>query len=294
MKRIMILIVLIGAVIFACGATSSKPILVISSCFPEAGTNGGSIFPEIAVNPDGSWRQAVARDLWVGQEFSIMKDYWDQDANGKVKVNAIGQELPASFRADLKFKESADYYAVYSNGKRFVNKGVGKVIKPESVNATAQSEYLKQGPDVQQRLQNVVKADWANIKKDFPRQLSAKVDAFLAGDFNGDNLTDYALILGEGFGGGGPGTAAVVIYLREAGSVKRIPVGAWSLNGDTWPLLVLARDFNGDKAEELIIGEADSDTTTPIVYGWSQGGLMKLYHSKVEFWAKEDGFRWTA
>lgn len=45
-----------------------KPIFVFSTISHDR-EGGGRLVPDIAVNPDGTWRQATFEDVWAGQEF---------------------------------------------------------------------------------------------------------------------------------------------------------------------------------------------------------------------------------
>lgn len=276
----MIIILLIT---FVCDAASKRPILVFGTCSFEEGKSGGVIWPEIAVDPDGKWRKATIHDLWYGQEFKTFNYFGEQWPELKFRVHGTLKNLPvAASSSTTKWKGSWTVQVVYSKNHPFTNKGTGEIMKLEEVDSAALKEF-KPGISPEKILQNVVKADWKNIKKDFPNQTSSKVTSFLVGDVNGDGSTDYVLTLGR-FAGSTDARSAesVLMYVKDNGVYKRVPIRSW-LSADFGPVLLWTRDFNGDKADEIFIGETDSEETIPFVFGWSGEGLIKLYEGTDAF-----------
>ena len=266
----------------ACLAATQKPILVLSTCSFEDGKSGALIWPEIAVDPDGKWRKATVKDLWRGQEFKTINGFRDEWPELKFKVNSTPQNIPVPVSSNDKWKGSWKVQVVYSKNQPFTNKGTGEIIKPEEVDPDALKEF-KLGMSVEKMLHNVVKADWKNIKKDFPNQTSTKVTSFLVGDINGDGGTDYILVLGAFSSNGTERTAeSVLMYVKENGVYKRYPVRSW-FSADFGPVLLWTKDFNGDNRDEIFIGETDFKETIPFVYSWSSEGLIKLYEGQESF-----------
>jgi hypothetical protein len=261
-----------------------KPIFVLGTIRFDK-DNEGVLVPEIAVDDNGIWRKANTKDLWLGQEFQIFDRTETPKLQGKVKVNSLTEDFYALFVAKNKPSEAVYYRGIYKSKKCFRNIGKGIDHKPENLSEEAQKEFLNNQSDIKKMLQNVVKQDWDNIKKDFLKLSSTNISELISSDINGDKKEDYILILSNLPDQGG---AAVIIYLTDGTQFKRIPVSFWeNVSYDTsWPRILFVIDFNGDGKQEVVISESDSDINIPIIYGWIQdkGVLMELYHGEEEFW----------
>ena len=286
MRRFTLVILLIMSIILVNNIDAqSKPILVISSTVFNFGDNG-IIYPEIAVNGDGTWREAAINDLWVGQEFKVFieKDYQLQEEPSKIvlKVNSIDNENGYFDNKTNGLEGNDSAYGLYSITKPFINKGIGLLIKPKTINYLAQKEFTKNQANISRMLENVVKYDETNIKKDFQVIFPTTIKKFMIGDINGDQKNDYVLVLGGDFGGSEDNVlgAVVIAYISDHNQYERLPIMSWKKASDYygWPGLLLMKDFNGDNAEEVFIADCDSDTSIPIVYSWfkDKNGLMKL------------------
>ncbi len=282
--------------IFTVFATTYKANLVISTISFD-NEKSGVFYPEITVDTDGTWREATIRDIWVGQEYKLFMTLNEKkdtiNNNFRIVVNNV-DDIPGKFQSQTKPKNAKNYYyfGIYYNKPRFFNKGIGKLIKPKRVNSVIKNDFKKineTNANTKELLGKIVKLDWINIKKDFPKLASQNIHSYIAGDINGDNIKDYILIIGENtFGSQNSGPAAVIAYFTNKGKIERLPVDFWEKTSDetSFPELLFTKDFNGDKAEELFISDSDIDTKIPIVYSWfeERNGLMMLYHGTREFW----------
>jgi hypothetical protein len=297
-----LLIILLVIPMFTVFATTSRPNLVISKIrFVDERT--GVFYPEIAVDSDGTWREATIHDIWIGQKFKLFMDLDEKSKsinnNFSIVVSKI-DDLPAEFQSQNQIEKEGWYFGTFYNKPVFANKGIGKLIKPEPVNPKIKDDYT-QLPQTQTNrkltLEKIVKLDWVNIKKDFPKLMSQNIESYVTGDINGDGRKDYILILGENtFGSQNSGPAAVIIYLNNHGKMERVPVSFWKGTSDltSFPQLLFTKDFNGDKAEELFISDSNTDSQIPIVYSWfkdkngswfkDDSGLMLIYYGENEFW----------
>ncbi len=267
-----------------------KPILVISSTLYDAYNNKGLIYPEIAVDQNGKWREATKNDLWIGQQFSAFTklNHEIKDLNKQITIKSNIQ-LPAEFTFNNNLIGEKRFYCTYSKLTKFKNQGMGKTIKPKPMNIEAERVLKKfiKGRIEKDKLQHIVDLDYKNIIKDFPELTSRNVNDYMIGDINGDKINDYVFILGENtFGNAGSGAAAVICYICVVGDYKRIPIQFYKRTSDEtgWPQLLFIKDFNGDKAGEVFIAYADSDTSIPIVYSWFGDGLRLLFQGNRELW----------
>jgi hypothetical protein len=265
--------------------------LVISKILFDG--KSGVFYPEITVDSDGSWREATIHDIWIGQKFNFFMFQSENSEfikdNSSIVVSKI-DDLPAEFQFQNQTGKEGWYFGTFYNKPVFANKGIGKLMKPEPVNSKIKPGYNRLAQTHTNRkltLGRIVKLDWENIKKDFPKLKSKNIESYITGDINGDSRKDYIVILGDNtFGSQNSGPAAVIIYLSNKGKIERIPVSFWKGTSAAFPQLLFAKDFNGDKAEELFTSDSDVDTQIPIVYSWfkDKKGFMLLYHGKEEFW----------
>ncbi len=262
----------------------NKPIFVLSTIRFDNDSKG-ILVPEIAVDYNGNWRKATAKDLWVGQEFQIFDRTEKPKLQGKVTVSSLTEDFYALFMSTNKTHENVYFRGVYKTKQFFWNTEQTKGHKPENLNSQIQQEFLKKQTDIKKMLQSVVILDWDNIKKDFPKLSSSNISEFISADINGDTKDDYILILSNFDDKDG---AAIIMYLTEGTQFKRIPISFWeSASYDTsWPRILFVMDFNEDGTKEVVISESDSDINIPIIYSWDKDKelLLELYHGEEEFW----------
>ncbi len=265
-------------------AADTKPTFVLSTIRFDNDSQG-ILVPEIAVDSNGNWRKANIKDLWVGQEFQIFDRTEKPKLQGKVTISSLTEDFYASFISTDKPHENVYFRGIYKTKLFSWNTYKTKRHKPENLNGQIQQEFLKKQTDIKETLQNVVKTDWDNIKKDFPELSSSNISEFISADINGDTKDDYILILSNFDDKDG---AAIIVYLTDGTQFKRIPISYWgNASYDTsWPRILFVMDFNEDGIKEIVISESDSDINIPIIYSWDKGKelLMELYHGEEEFW----------
>lgn len=292
-RRILLVAFLLMPIFFNIPVNAdSKPVLVLASvAFQNKMYHGinyrsGEIYPEIAINQDGTWREAGIEDLWVEQEFITYARNDFAKSVGRVKVKSLKDFSGLLYETMEDHKYSVCFWGIYAGKKYFRQQGTGERIEGKVLDKEILKEF---SPDkyIKHLLKNVLESDWENIQKDFTVEFSSKLWSYLTGDLNGDRKKDYIIALGEyynGLEGKAPG-AVVVAYISQGAKYKRFPVHAWNEATDQsgFPMLLFTCDFNGDGAEELVIADADSDTIRPMVYGWEGGKLIVLYFGR-QFW----------
>lgn len=295
MRRIYLSIVILICVIFftslLINAESNELLLLISNVYYDKDYDIGLIGPEILVDRGGKWREAGLKDLWIGQQFKTFSMEGESEIRHplNITVNFI-DDYVAQCEVKKKSLGSFGSMAVYDKNKEFNYIGIGPLIEPQEIDREINLELqdvFVDDKNIIDRLYKVIKNDFYNIKKDFPVNVQLNIKDYLLGDLNGDGSNDIILILGDKyFGAPESGPAVIIAYVKIDGEFNRIPISYWEKTSDftSWPKLLFTKDFNKDNTEELFIGEANSDSTVPIVYSWFDNGLQKVFHGKRELW----------
>lgn len=290
MKRILLLqliFLILSIAVFSQNQT--KPIVVLGSLFLDI--NGSFLYPEVAIDENGKWREATIDDLWLNQKFAVFPYSYTEsiDAfqfNLEGSITSISR-LPVKLNTNINITKSSFCWGIYSKNIKFNNIGIDKAIFPENICNKAKSEFSNK-LETKNLITNVVEYDWDNIQKSFPIKLYPSVVESMNGDLNGDGITDYVLLIGAGgFGNSEAAGAALIVYLSVNQEMKRLSVDYWEKTSDYsgWPKLLFMRDFNSDNAQELVISHSDTDTDTMIVYSWSKNGLVKVFEGKDAIWS---------
>lgn len=235
------------------------------------------------MDTNGKWRLASHQDVTEGQKFNLISGR----SGNKVGIGVVTGI--SDFHVPIMLNKKADedfYWGFFSNGSNVKFRAIGPPIIPENVDNRGEKVFLTSKKD-SVNLQDLIRADFPNIKKDFPRLVSSNIVDVISGDINGDHQTDYVLILGEGnFGNETSGPAAVVAYLNLEGHLVRLPVSFWERTDDYqgWPKLLMIADTIVDNYEEVFISNSDSDRDYPIVFSWFGDDLRKVYESEIELW----------
>lgn len=279
---IVVFSIMTNCLIFA----EDRPILVFSSIKFQK-ENGGALVPEIAINADGTCRQATIKDVSTGQEFELLDDKENPKSQGKVIANSFKDDYYVGFDAKDTFYSSVYYWGLYKAKQQFELVGQGEELKARyEINGAVQKALLDPKKDIEERLENGIKADWANIQRQFPELGTSNIAEFMVGDVNGDGKEDYVLILGDfsEIEGG-----AAILYLSNERAYSMIPINFWKYASysESWPRLFFMMDFNGDGMQEIVITNSDSDSNYPKIYGWfkDRQALMMLYNGKQPFYA---------
>jgi hypothetical protein len=263
-----------------------KPIFVFSSMHLNV-TEGGKLVPEIAVNNDGTWRKATLDDVWIGQEFEFFDEVTkDPIIQGKVIVNSSIDDFFVRCNTKDNFKNDYTYWGIYKAKKQFSNFAKGKILKSKYIidNTTRKTLFDKK-KSVKMRLQNVVKKDWKNIQREFPKLHTSNISDFMIDDINGDKKNDYVLILSDLEHVKG---AAEFIYISNGKKFNMIPIEYWedASYSNGWPIPDFLMDINGDGIKEIGIDDVDGDITSLTIYGWikERQAFMRLY-TVDELWS---------
>jgi hypothetical protein len=278
-KMIFILVLLFGTIANYPAFAEERPIFVFCSMHLDV-TEGGKLVPEIAVNSDGTWRKATLKDVWLGQEFEFFDQVTkDPKIGGKVVINSIGNDFFVRCNTKDNFDNDYTYWGIYKTKRQFINLAKGKAFKSKyNVDTIVQKILFNRKKNIKTRLQNMVKQDWKNIQREFPKLKTSNVFDFMMGDINGDKKNDYVLVLSDPKHVKG---AAGFIYLSNGTKLTMIPLDFWEEVSQSTGCITAGfmMDFNGDKAKEFVMFGEDGDSCSPMIYGWNKDkqGLMTLY-----------------
>ena len=284
MRRVFILLILIVllGVISTVTNCANRPLLVFTSVI-YIDESYGMLYPEVAVDKNGKWREATYYDIWEGQSFVT----FDNTDIGEVIVKndpKSAEDLPVEIDIIDNSKIEGYCFGFYKGGS-FVNRGEGNLIKGKEVHKTITENLFDSDIMISEMLQNVVSIDINNINDDFSLKLAPTVVDYLVGDINGDKQNDYVLVIGEKtIGSFDSDSSAIIIYLSGERKYQRIPVYCWERTNETWPELLFIKDVNDNGISEIFLAEADSDTSTLMVYEWNGNGLIKLFRANREMW----------
>jgi hypothetical protein len=284
----LITLLIISGVLTGCGTDSkvsmarTEPIFIFSSIRLES-DKLGLMYPEVAVNQDGTWRKSDIKDLWVDQKFNTFSQ---EKIETEAVVSKVPDVLPVQIKTGFETEKIIFCFGINTTQKIFENKATGTLNRPKNIDSKAQKELSKELTKSQ--FKKVVELDWRNILNDYDyKELLIKVVDCVSGDLNGDKKKDYVVILGDGpfhddlfLLKGTGGAAAVVAYVSEGKEYKRIPLDYWNSTLKSWPVIFFMRDVNGDNREELFLSNQDTGADHFIVYSWFNEGLKKLYGSK--------------
>jgi hypothetical protein len=281
-KLIFMLILLFGMIANCPALAQDRPVLIVGQV--NYNNEGGKLVPEIAVNSDGSWREATLKDVWAGQEFELFGQTQNPILRGKVEVNSVN----GGYYVGCKAKDNSDignlYWGIYKAKQQFRNIGHGEAMKPKYIiNKVTQKALLDKKKGIKARLQNVIKQDWRNIKKEFPRLPTSNLFDFMTGDINGDKKADYVLILSDVQNMKGE---AVFIYLSKGKNYTMVPIEYREYgNQYCWFKLDFMMDLNGDAVKEIGILDQDGDTNSLTIYGWFKDRqAFMMLHTVDELW----------
>jgi len=262
-------------------AASKKPAAIIATVSINA--EECYLYPDIVIGEDGVWRVGENNDLFNKQIFTIFKGPKNEKLSSVVSIENNNGELPLLISNQGKLKSGFRYWAYYTNNKPFKNKGIDEIIVPKQIKQNIVSELQKN--NTKQTIKKATNNDLVNIGHDFKMKINGNILQYSKGDLNGDNIQDYIIALGKGYGLPGEGIV-VVVYISDKNTFKRLSVKSWKNNSDyvSGPDSFILKDVNGDKAEELFIIASDSDCSYPLVYSWFNNGLQKVYAGKTELW----------
>jgi len=129
MRRIIILLILIVLLGVVSNVTNcaNRPLLVFASViYLDEGY--GVLYPEVAVDKNGKWREASHYDIWYGQSFFT----FDNTDIGKVIVKnepKSAEDLPVEIDIIENSKIKGYCFGFYKGGS-FVNRGEGNYLAP--------------------------------------------------------------------------------------------------------------------------------------------------------------------
>lgn len=262
--------------------TRTEPVFILSSILltPD---KGGEMYPEIAVNQDGTWRKSDIRDMRVGQTFNTFSV---EKVETEVVVELVSDTLPVGLKTDYPAQKNVFCFGISTDREGFENKAAGKPVRPREVDSDAQKELA--GELKKSTVRNVLEADWENIQDDYVHKaLSVNIVDVMSGDLNGDQRKDYVIVLGDGTfvqnlmtSKGNAGPAAVIAYTSDNDGYKRVPLDYWEKTDASWPILYFIKDVNNDGKDELFMSNQSVDASRFMVYSWLEEGLKKLYGSK--------------
>jgi hypothetical protein len=277
-KLIFMLLILLLVINVNCLVLAQDSLALVISSISLDVNEGGKLVPEIAVNSDGSWRKATLKDVWSGQGFDIFDTTKYPILRGRVTVNSLNGDYYVGCDAKNNINRSSHYWGIYKIKQQFHYVYRGEAMKSKYVvNGTTQKALLDKGKGIKAQLQNVIKLDWKNIKKEFPKLPTSNLFDFMVGDVNGDHKTDYIIILSDLQHMKGE---AVFVYVSIGKYYSMIPIRYREYkNTYCWFMLDCMMDFNGDGMKEFMVDSEDGDTCYPTVYGWNKDkqGLMTLY-----------------
>ena len=286
MKKVAFLSLLFFVLLIFFVQANSKPVMVIST-ISYTSDNNCSLYPEIAVDENGIWREATINDIWHGQKMKL----FDKDASIKnKKLIKNSQEIvvekvnKTSVSLLYKLKEDCYSFGVYYSDFKYKINSDEKTINMKPINQVAKKYFVKSKTGIK-FLNEVLKSDLENINKDFKKTFLPIVKDVMIGDVNGDGCKDYILIIGSADFQEKPlRPVAIIVYVSYKQEYQRISLDLYEKPNDEygWPKLLFIHDFNGDKKEEIFIGNCDSDTTTPIVYSWFGNGIKMIYYAEKE------------
>ena len=268
LKMIAIFLVLMG---YSVINAIEEPKLVFSTL------SAGTIIPEFIIDRNGSYKEATMADIWPNQLIKV----YSQDANPKYITNILiksKDDEQGTYLENSKLDSDEQYWGIFCKERTFPQKGLGKLYKPQKTAFKIEGLINSKQNNVKEILTGLVKKDFSNIKKDYPKLKMPIITEYMMGDFNGDKQKDFIVNIES---------SAIIVYTNKGKYLERTTgLAFWKNTTESWPRLFFAKDLNGDGNDEICIADCDGDTNIPIIYSWfkEKQGFMMVYKGRREFW----------